>query len=398
LQKQVLLRLTLVVERGPAAERSVDMKKTWRGVLIGAGGFVRKNTNRALLELKDRVQIVGVCDVDEESITAASVPWGKAGVDVAGYPVLDTMLSRLKPELAFIGTPSGSHVTHAIQCMRAGVIPMVEKPVGITAESLQELLKVQQATEMWSAAGIFQNRYSPHFNLLLNAVGAGRFGDSRNVAIDIRLPWKRDDNYYLSSNWKGTWTGDGGGAGMNQGVHQIDMLLMIARALLGFAPEQDPIKLVSGNASNRAHVGIIAVEDTINLTLTLSNDARATFYATTAEEEEGPWTINVSGNGCEATLTDGKLTKWDFSQSAKGDANIIANLETGESTGGAVDPLAVGHALHRRQIEHWLDCLDSKQPYPVDLRAAAEAPQLLCDFYDAEDVQGKLPPMTVERS
>ena len=35
----------------------------------------------------------------------------------------------------------------------------------------------------------------------------------------------RDEAYYRSDPWRGTWSGEGGGVLVNQAVHQIDLLL-----------------------------------------------------------------------------------------------------------------------------------------------------------------------------
>ncbi|MGK3958632.1 Gfo/Idh/MocA family oxidoreductase [Arthrobacter sp. R4] len=37
--------------------------------------------------------------------------------------------------------------------------------------------------------------------------------------------WWRDQKYYDSGDWRGTWRWDGGGALMNQAVHMVDLLV-----------------------------------------------------------------------------------------------------------------------------------------------------------------------------
>ncbi len=68
---------------------------------------------------------------------------------------------------------------------------------------------------------VHQNRYNPPIVKAREALEQGRFG--RLVLGTVRLRWTRDQAYYDSESWRGTWAHDGG-VFMNQAVHHIDML------------------------------------------------------------------------------------------------------------------------------------------------------------------------------
>ena len=68
---------------------------------------------------------------------------------------------------------------------------------------------------------VHQNRYNLPIVKAREALEQGRFG--RLVLGTIRLRWMRDQAYYDSESWRGTWAHDGG-VFMNQAVHHIDML------------------------------------------------------------------------------------------------------------------------------------------------------------------------------
>ena len=68
---------------------------------------------------------------------------------------------------------------------------------------------------------VHQNRYNPAIMKAREALEQGRFG--KLVLGTVRLRWKRDQAYYDSEAWRGTWAHDGG-VFMNQAVHHIDML------------------------------------------------------------------------------------------------------------------------------------------------------------------------------
>ena len=57
---------------------------------------------------------------------------------------------------------------------------------------------------------------------LKEAIDGGRFG--RLTLGDTYVKWWRTQEYYDSGGWRGTWQLDGGGALMNQAIHNVDLL------------------------------------------------------------------------------------------------------------------------------------------------------------------------------
>jgi predicted dehydrogenase len=68
---------------------------------------------------------------------------------------------------------------------------------------------------------VHQNRYNLPVIKARQALQQGRFG--KLVMGTVRLRWTRDQAYYDSARWRGTWEHDGG-VFMNQAVHHIDLL------------------------------------------------------------------------------------------------------------------------------------------------------------------------------
>ena len=67
-----------------------------------------------------------------------------------------------------------------------------------------------------------QNRFNPPVQLLRRKLEAGELGKLLYGTINVR--WSRDDSYYASDDWRGTYAHDGGCL-MNQSIHGIDLLL-----------------------------------------------------------------------------------------------------------------------------------------------------------------------------
>ncbi len=120
-----------------------------------------------------------------------------------------------------VTTPSGAHAEAAVPILGAGKAVLCEKPLEVNLEAIDRMLAAAQRGG-GVLAGVFQMRLGPGAQLLKGAIDAGRFG--RLTLCSAYIKWWRAQSYYDSSNWKGTWKLDGGGALMNQGIHAVDLL------------------------------------------------------------------------------------------------------------------------------------------------------------------------------
>src|SRR5262249_20240731 len=69
---------------------------------------------------------------------------------------------------------------------------------------------------------IFPSRFGAANQALKAAVTAGRLG--RLTLGETTCKWWRPQSYYDEGGWKGTRALDGGGALMNQAIHNVDLL------------------------------------------------------------------------------------------------------------------------------------------------------------------------------
>ena len=74
-------------------------------------------------------------------------------------------------------------------------------------------------------ATILPERFHESSTALKQAVDGGRFGTLSLGGSYVK--WYRDQAYYDSGAWRGTWAMDGGGALMNQAIHSVDMLTWV---------------------------------------------------------------------------------------------------------------------------------------------------------------------------
>src|SRR5260370_9277130 len=103
---------------------------------------------------------------------------------------------------------------------------MVEKPMEIRRERLDEMLRVQEETGR-KLAVISQHRFDEATMKVHKLIEQKAFG--RLVLGNAAIPWWRSQKYYDTGAARGTWALDGGGVLMNQSIHSIDIL----QALIG---------------------------------------------------------------------------------------------------------------------------------------------------------------------
>ena len=72
-------------------------------------------------------------------------------------------------------------------------------------------------------SGVFQLRFGRGARQLRLLLDEGKFG-RLHLGIAETL-WFRDDDYYRSVPWRGTWEKEAGGATVSQAIHLIDLLL-----------------------------------------------------------------------------------------------------------------------------------------------------------------------------
>lgn len=135
------------------------------------------------------------------------------------------LLADKAVDVVCICTPSGYHADVVKQAAEAGKHIVVEKPMAITTEQLDAIVRCCEANGVMLTS-IAQSRFSRSVIRTKNAVEEGLLG--RIVTADIYMKYFRSQEYYDSGSWRGTKRLDGGGALMNQGIHGVDLLLYLA--------------------------------------------------------------------------------------------------------------------------------------------------------------------------
>ena len=334
--------------------------------MIGVGiigcGAISKMHIEAYNRCPD-TQVIAVCGHSEKSAKsvgeAIGVPW---------YTDAEEMLDRGDIEIVSICTPSGAHLEPALAAAERGIHAIVEKPIEITEERIDEMIKAFEENGAQLSC-IFNQRFAPAHQFVKRAVDAGRFGRIINANAYVR--WYRPNDYYEKSSWHGSLKLDGGGALMNQSIHYVDLILWLV----------GDVENVAGYTATLLHKSIEA-EDTAVAALRFKNGALGTIVGTTSVYPGYSARLELSGERGSCIIEDGKIISWDFIDSDELDESACALMHKSDVSGDQQkDPMAFMADNHCLQIARFVQSIKEGREPDVTARDARRSVALIRDIY-----------------
>jgi len=250
------------------------------------------------------------------------------------------------PRIDFVDvcTMPNFRLTVVEACARHGKHVMVEKPMSTELETARRMIEAARAGGVQLGV-ISQKRWDDAALFLKRALDAGRLG--RIIQADAYVKWWRSAEYYARPI-KGSWAGEGGGALINQGIHQADLLLH----LIG------PVKKVSA-MWQLGGLHAIESEDTVNALLRYASGANGVLQVSTAIWPGYPERIEIHGTAGSAIMTGNRLTTWDVQGSDEGEAPPLGSAVAS----GASEPLAISTVPFERQMREFAEaCIEGRPP------------------------------------
>lgn len=342
-----------------------------RYALIGCG---RVSKSHILAATDNNLEIVALCDLDENKALAQKEKFNLPDC-VKIYTNYHEMLQKENPELVSIATFSGTHADIAVDCIEHGCNVIIEKPIALSLSDADRIIEAEKRMKVKVCAN-HQNRFNTAVQQMRNALLSNRFGKLLYGTTSIR--WHRDESYYGSADWRGTWEQDGGTL-MNQCIHAIDLL----RWMMG-----DEITEVVGMTDNVKHPYIEA-EDLGLAMIRFKNgsygliDGTITTYGGDYEETLtvfGDKGFAKAGGNCVNRIDD-----WRFSDTEESDSTI-------QSTSTENPPNVYGFG-HKSLYADMIDAIQSNRKPYVDSAAGRRALETILAIYKsaAEGKAVKLP-------
>ena len=215
-------------------------------------------------------------------------------------------------------------------CALAGKPLQVQKPIATTVDIARQMVTRARAAGILLGV-VSQHRFDESSRFLIHAIASGRLGTI--LQCDAYVKWYRSAEYY-SRPVKGSWASEGGGALMNQAIHQVDLLRWFA------GPVREVFAMWQLGALHR-----IESEDVVTAVIRYASGATGTIQAATAFWPGYSERVEIHGSKGTAIVTGDRLTTWDVKDD-EGEPPPIA----GAVASGASDPLAISLEPFERQF------------------------------------------------
>lgn len=201
--------------------------RRWRLGVVGCGGFSRLAMEAAAA--LENVELAAVADPVEARRRELVEVWRRAR-EAAGLPAgapaehpdHGRLLRAGAPDVVWVLTPPYLHYPVAREALQAGCHVFVEKPGGLTAEHLSDLLSLAAARRLATAVD-FVMRHNPIYRFLKAAQDADVLGPLERLALE--------NNAQGDHMPPGHWFWDeskSGGIWVEHGVHFFDLVALLA--------------------------------------------------------------------------------------------------------------------------------------------------------------------------
>ena len=334
------------------------------GFAIVGCGMIAEFHAQALAEMS-AARLVGCFNDRLESAQTFAAKHG-----CQAFETLEAMLAAPAVDVVCICTPSGAHLDPAVAAAQAGKHVVVEKPLEITLARCDAIIDAC-ATAGVQLVTIMPSRFSGANVALKQAIDAGRFG--RLTIGDTYVKWWRTQEYYDGGGWRGTWAMDGGGAYMNQAIHNVDLL----QWLMGDVAQ---VAAITGTLAHER----IEVEDAGVAAVRFASGAIGTIAATTAAFPGLLKRTEIHGDAGSAIVEQDSIKLWEFAEPQPEDAALLREFGAASAvSGGAGDPKAISHAGHRRQFEDLLQAIKTGTTPLVDGREGRKSVEIILAIYQS---------------
>jgi predicted dehydrogenase len=237
----------------------------------------------------------------------------------------------------------------------------VQKPMAIDLETARRMIDVASRAKIRLGV-VSQHRFDESSRFLKAAITDGRLGVP--LQFDAYVKWYRSAEYYARPV-KGSWSAEGGGALINQAIHQVDLLRWFGGTV------SEVFGFWQLGAAHR-----IESEDVLTAVLRFENGATGTIQASTAFWPGYPERIEIHGTKGTAVVTGDRLTGWDV-QDDTGDAAPVSR----DVASGASDPMAISLDPFERQFLDFADAIKTGRPPLVSGEEGYQALELVDAIY-----------------
>ena len=183
------------------------------GAVIGCGGMGSWHAEKMSTYMSERMELVGIYDIDPEQAKDAEENGWHA------FSSQEELLADDRIDFVVVATPNDFHHDIVIAALEAGKNVMSEKPVTMTSEFLDDMIKASERTGKFFT--VHQNRrYDPDY------LTVKRLYDENTLGKIFNIESKVSGSRGIPGDWRQK-KAQGGGMILDWGIHILDQALMM---------------------------------------------------------------------------------------------------------------------------------------------------------------------------
>jgi predicted dehydrogenase len=203
------------------------MERKIRGAVIGYGGSFNMGKKHAGFMQQNGIEFAAVCDMNPERVKEAEQDFP----GIRTFTDVKDLLAQSDIDLVTVITPHNAHAPLAKQVLESGKHCITEKPMCISADDAQELIRI--ARDKGLMLSVYHNRrWDAWYVALKEIVSQGTLGDIYHVEMF-------HGGYSQPKTWWRSYKDISGGILYDWGAHYLDWLLGImpgkVKSVRGFA-------------------------------------------------------------------------------------------------------------------------------------------------------------------
>lgn len=261
-----------------------------------------------------------------------------------------------------ICTPNGLHHVSAIEAAELHKHVLCEKPIDITIESIDKMIESCRKNNV-KLGVTYQRRYSSDNPIVKKLIDENKLG--KIFSVDLSVKNYRDDNYYNSSDYRGTNNIDGGGPFIQQASHYIDLYIWYFGS-----PNQVKSKLITA-------VCDLEVEDHGVVICSHNSGMIGTITASTATKPGFPAKLEIYTDKGYLIMENDIITHWDIEGLDNPSELTVVQKHTGASSA-----LVSDSRNHEYIIKNFVESIRSGKDPLITGESAKKATELILNIYD----------------
>ncbi|MFB6318359.1 Gfo/Idh/MocA family protein [Saccharicrinis sp. FJH54] len=326
------------------------MNEKIKFVIIGSGNIA--NTYVSAIRKIEKAEVVAFVSRQSEKTTA-----------LENLPVFHSLDSvNIEFHAVIICTPNGLHHIGAVEAAQLKKHILCEKPIDISTKAIDEMISACQQNNV-KLGVTYQRRYSSDNPVVKKLIDQGKLG--KIFSVDLSVKNYRDDTYYNSSAYRGTWDIDGGGPFIQQASHYIDLYYWFFGR---------PQKLVS---SMGTFVHNIEVEDHGAVICVHPEGMIGTITASTATKPGFPAKLEIYTDKGFLVMENDVITRWEIEGTENPSVVKSAmNQHTGSATAVVNDT-----SNHEFIIQDFVDAIRLNKEPLITGESARHATEIILEIY-----------------